>query len=1410
MLIPCPECGSQVSEKAPTCPKCGAVIAYPPFYTTVDRDGLRISTVLCSWWNEYLDDSAFGSGAPIQCLSQRTDDAELVQLTFKNRRKLMDAMSNRMMQLPKSSPEAKTLKLTIEYVLAAGDFAIIVNGCYHRETKMTAAQVQENIACNLKRLEAIKSECSDSNDLKLINSEIEACRAFGEKFQAPSNSPDTQHNATTQVVLTKSDSGKSRISSVAPNYYKILNLAPTASEAEIKKALHEALRLWINRNNAPQTDRRQEAKRMVKLLEEAETVLLNAAKRAEYDRQQKNAPQQEAATDKSVLDAVQDLVAEGRKLLAEGNIVDALYVATKATERDGGSSEAWALLGRARFLFGDVEDAIYEYKRAIKLKPNEGIYYSELGDIYNDSKRYDDALIQYKRAAQVEPGVAWFRAEVGRLLARQGNLEEAVQILEECLKEEPNVKAFRNLLGLAYLDSGRKCCTVDPESGNCFPTSKAQVLAILVFIQKAERLNTDDADLKSDIEKNKQALRESIQRKYHGSTGAAVLGGFIWLLLYGLGLIFLPFYFYASRPPRYAFNKSILGQEATGTQKTFQAAGKVADMIGANENVRGGIGLAVFIGTGLFLPIMAIVNYVKNYTGENDIKDVETIINGGGAPVQIAPAPEAHNAPSQNNKHEIQPTTNSYTHTTEDAVIPSQEIQTKINLNKKTNSITAGQEVRPTNSNLPPPPVLNSGTGANRFPIKLPNKKILVRISLLIALLASGVLAIRTFTGKTTLAYQLILDGKPLNANVAPLTEIDDKPFTAGGRLSFGRHKFVVKLLNAERYESHFWIINGTKNLGTLQLESSKGSLVVSVKPTPTSLTLKHNADVISQNLPPYNLNKLSVGDYTLIIRKGEYEETRTIHIQREQQSIVEVELNLGSVVLSCEPTNATFRLAGNGRHWEGELPIRIDEVPVGNYSLAVTQKGWEMDSQVEVTRGCIANNKIEFPYASVVVTSEPKELAITSEGTEFGKTPVTLYMRPGKHTLTVTDGENSLNANISLGPKESTNHVFVFRYGEVQLSSIPPGATVVRRGKDLGKTPLTLSRIPVGESFVELRLDGYAITNLAISASGSTTKLSVKMTSEALLSALRQARGALDADRLEDSQKAIVAALKIDPNDPTALNLKNEQVKATARAEARQKEAEQLETIRIIDRAIAARGGQELCKNFNAYKTRKNISGTDVSGNTYTGTVTVNKVFSKKYRIDQELTIYVKPKSINVFGGLITATMSQGDSARQMNETYCVTADSNWSTRQTSYGVVSHTMSSDHISSMRASLLEDCYFQLLPLLQNGYQLKKELNFSNAPENSTTVCVKKDGYKDVYLHFDNSSGLLVGTDSFEKESNKWVRSGERYSNFHLIVGGIQDASTVQVFSDGVLTQTTQTIYSQALNGLPDSVFLPGR
>ena len=194
------------------------------------------------------------------------------------------------------------------------------------------------------------------------------------------------------------------------NLYRALNVTQTASVDELKKAINKELRLWSNRTKCAQIERRQEAERMVKLLEQAETILLDPAQRAAYDRQLMSAPSEQREVQESDLGAQVELVQEARRLLAEGNIADALFVAEKATQRDGDNAETWAVLAEAKFRWGDIEDAIHEYKRAIKLRPDEAAYYFDFGSVLESADRPADALQQYQLAAQIDPATTMYRA----------------------------------------------------------------------------------------------------------------------------------------------------------------------------------------------------------------------------------------------------------------------------------------------------------------------------------------------------------------------------------------------------------------------------------------------------------------------------------------------------------------------------------------------------------------------------------------------------------------------------------------------------------------------------------------------------------------------------------------------------------------------------------------------------------------------------------------------------------------------------------------------------------------------------------------------------------------------------------------------------------------------------------------
>ena len=206
MLIPCPECGTEVSEKAPTCPKCGAVITYPAFYGLVESDGLNIKSLMWGWLYgplENEDTTAYGCGQGVGYLRANTDDEEMLRATLKAGSELGDAMRTRLAQISKNSAEANELKLTVQYVQAVRDFAALVKSHFHGEQRLSSDRIKANIDLILRRLEAIKASCKRDDDVSLIDSEIEECR----KFEASSLTTHSNSQNTPTQSLTQTKSG---------------------------------------------------------------------------------------------------------------------------------------------------------------------------------------------------------------------------------------------------------------------------------------------------------------------------------------------------------------------------------------------------------------------------------------------------------------------------------------------------------------------------------------------------------------------------------------------------------------------------------------------------------------------------------------------------------------------------------------------------------------------------------------------------------------------------------------------------------------------------------------------------------------------------------------------------------------------------------------------------------------------------------------------------------------------------------------------------------------------------------------------------------------------------------------------------------------------------------------------------
>jgi hypothetical protein len=148
---------------------------------------------------------------------------------------------------------------------------------------------------------------------------------------------------------------------------------------------------------------------------------------------------------------------------------------------------------------------------------------------------------------------------------------------------------------------------------------------------------------------------------------------------------------------------------------------------------------------------------------------------------------------------------------------------------------------------------------------------------------------------KTTLSFAFTVDGKALPSGVVPDVQVDGNSFASASRIGLGRHELRVRLKDSEPYQIHFWILRA-KNLGVLPLESSKGSLSVTVNPSPAGVILKRNGEVVRQGNAPMIIDELPVGDYTLAIHRGEYEEDHLIEIQRQLRTATNIDLNLGTM----------------------------------------------------------------------------------------------------------------------------------------------------------------------------------------------------------------------------------------------------------------------------------------------------------------------------------------------------------------------------------------------------------------------------------------------------------------------------------------------------------------------------------
>jgi Flp pilus assembly protein TadD len=324
-----------------------------------------------------------------------------------------------------------------------------------------------------------------------------------------------------------------------------------------------------------------------------------------------------------------------RQFLEEDNIPEALNAAQDAIARNSEDPEAWALLGEARLRWEQFDDAISAYRQAVQLRPNDPWLYHDLGVAYHTKGDFHQAIQEHQRAARIDPQCTQFRASMGASMLANGTYNDAMSILERCVAEEPDNQTHHLLLAGSYLDRACESWThVSDEDGSDlqYATSRKQVQESLHYIQLAEQLNFDRTEMNigNEIAKRRETIERALRRRFDGNVlvvVAAAACSLIGFAIGGMGILVGLYFLFAGGlyvascfAPNYSINRrDLIRHGLMPTTGFFEEVGKGMQERkrerAAEEGLSGFFGDMIFgtVWKTLFLPVVIIMNFVKNY-----------------------------------------------------------------------------------------------------------------------------------------------------------------------------------------------------------------------------------------------------------------------------------------------------------------------------------------------------------------------------------------------------------------------------------------------------------------------------------------------------------------------------------------------------------------------------------------------------------------------------------------------------------------------------------------------------------------------------------------------------------------------------------------------------------------------------
>ena len=198
-----------------------------------------------------------------------------------------------------------------------------------------------------------------------------------------------------------------------------------------------------------------------------------------------------------------------------------------------------------------------------------------------------------------------------------------------------------------------------------------------------------------------------------------------------------------------------------------------------------------------------------------------------------------------------------------------------------------------------------------------------------------------------------------------------------------------------------------------------------------------------------------------------------------------------GRLVLKSNIATATIeatRIQERGRdepvNVSGTVGQTLSGLTPGSYTVTAHAEGWtDQHEEVKLDAGRTTEIAFNFKSGSLRLDSDPTGATVRLGSVDLGRTPLVIpNLPPGECQLSLEYPSwpaVPFKTTIAEGV-EATGNVRL-PYGKLTVTTTPPGATVMLRGRALGQTPLTVERFPAGTRKLTLQAKDFPPIELAV-----------------------------------------------------------------------------------------------------------------------------------------------------------------------------------------------------------------------------------------------------------------------------------------------------------------------------------------